>query len=117
MNVPEHPTLIKRMMQSRIKKMQAAGPVLAASLVEIARICGREGCKCTRGEKHTGNYITFKIEGKTRTVYVPKDLLCEVKAWIAEHRRMKKLSEEISQLAVAAIRSHVTHTRRRKGRS
>jgi len=117
MRIPKHPTLVKRMMQARVKKMQATGPVLAASLVKIARRCGREGCKCNRGQKHIGNYLTFKVEGKTKTVYVPKDLFSEVKAWIAEHKRMRRLSEEISQLAIAQIRTHVTNKKRRDGRS
>lgn len=116
MDTPRHPTLIKRMCYTRVKQFAAGGPVLAASLVTIAKTCGRLGCHCQRGEKHTGNYLTFKEEGKTRTVYVPLELLEDVKAWVAEHQRMKKLSQEISQLAIAQIRSHVTTRRQKAGR-
>ena len=51
------------------------------------------------------------------SVYVPKDLVPEVQAWIAEHHRLKRLLQEIHQLTLALIRIHVTHRRRRKGRS
>jgi len=116
MDVPTHPTLIKRMCESRLKQLYAKGPVLSASLVTIEKTCGRPGCHCMRGQKHAGNYLTFKEEGKTRTVYVPLDLLEDVKAWIAEHQRLKKLSQEISQLVVAQIRTHVQTRRRKAGR-
>lgn len=116
-NIPEHPTLIRKMIQSRVKKLKAQSPVVVASLVRIARRCGQPNCRCTRGQKHVGDYLTFKVAGKTRTVYVPQAMVGEVRSWIAEHRRMRKLSEEISRLAIAQVRSFITHKRRRAGRS
>ena len=117
MKIPKHPTLIRRMCGARVKRLKARGPVLAASLVKIAKHCGRAGCRCQRGEKHVGNYLTFKIAGKTQTVYVPLDLVDEVKKWIEEHRRLKELVREISQLTVAMVRTHVKTRKRRAGRS
>ena len=117
MKMPQHPTQIKRMIDARVKKLAAGGPVLAASLVQIAKHCGRKTCKChTRGEKHVGNYITFNQDGKTKTVYVPLDLLKEVQSWIAEHHRLKQLDKEISQLLAAYIRSFATDKKRKGGR-
>jgi len=117
MKIPEHPTLIRKMIQSRVKKLKAESPVLVASLVRIARSCGQPNCRCTRGQKHVGHFLTFKVAGKTRTVYVPQAMVSEVRSWIAEHRRMRKLSEEISRLAIGQVRSFATHNRRRAGRS
>ena len=117
MNIPRHPTLIKNMCSARVKKLRAVMPVLAASLVTIEKTCGRSGCHCQRGEKHSGNYLTFKESGKTRTVYVPLEILEDVKTWVIEHQRMKKLSQEISQLTIALIRSHVATRRNKAGRS
>ena len=117
MNIPEHPTLIRKMIQSRVKKLKAAGPVLVASLVQIAKRCGRTGCHCQSGEKHVGTYLTFKEQGKTRTVYVPLELREEVARWIAEHRRLKQLMRELSALSVARVRTHVATRQRRAGRS
>jgi len=117
MKVPQHPTLIRRMLQGRVKGLIARGPVLAASLVRIAKHCGRKGCRCQRGQKHVGNYLTFKVAGKTRTVYVPLDLVEEVRAWIAEGRRLKGLMRESSLLATALVRVHVGERKRKAGRS
>ena len=117
METPQHPTLILRMSESRVRQLQAHGPVLAASLVTIAKHCGRPGCHCQRGEKHRGQYLTYKEKGQTRTVYVPVDLVEEVKRWIEDHRRIKTLLRELSALSVARVRTHVRSRRRRAGRS
>ena len=117
METPQHPTLIRRMSDSRVRRLQAHGPVLAASLVTIAKHCGRAGCHCQSGAKHRGHYLTYKEKGKTRTVYVPVDLIGEVQQWIGEHRRLKHVMQELSQLTLARVRTHVSSRRRRAGRS
>ena len=117
MNIPQHPALLRKMIDSRVKKLQAGGPVLAASLVGIAKHCGRPGCRCLKnGQKHVGNYLTFRESGKTRTVYVPLDLLKDVQCWISEHHRLKQLDKEITQLTVALVKGHVADRTRRRGR-
>ena|SRR5436309_1909537 len=115
--IPKHPTLIRRHLEARLKEFQPQGPVLAASLVLVLRRCGRSGCHCQKGEGHPTHYLTCKQEGKTRTVYVPQDLLKEVQSWIREHQRLKKLGQHISQLALAQVQTHVTDRRRKAGRS
>jgi len=102
MKIPKHPTLIQRMRDARLKKLIPTCPPLAASLVSGSR---------------GGYQITLKDNGKTKTVYVPKDLKEEVEASIREHRRIKGLLQEITQLELARIRSHVTQKRRRGKRS
>jgi hypothetical protein len=41
----------------------------------------------------------------------------EVHGWIQEHRRVKQLIQEISELNRALIRTHVDERKRRAGRS
>jgi len=117
MKTPKHPTLIRRSLQARLKQLQAKGPVLAASLVTSRRACGNPRCRCARGHKHLGHYLTWKVKAKTHTVYVPVDLLPQVKQWTQEHRRLKELVRQITQLSLALIRTQVTARRRKSGRS
>ena len=65
---------------------------------------------------HQAHHLTFKEGGKTRTVYVPQDLLEEVRTWVQEHQRLKALIHEVSQLTLALIQGHVQHRKRRRGR-
>ncbi|HZY31007.1 MAG TPA: DUF6788 family protein [Candidatus Methylomirabilis sp.] len=116
MKIPTRASLIVQMIQSRVSQFVAQGPTLAASLVEIAKHCGREGCHCQTGSKHVGHYLTLKVAGKTKTVYVPLDLLEEVRSWIKEHKRLKELASEISQLSIARVRGYAQDQKRRQGR-
>jgi len=101
MKVPKHPTLLRRMRDARVKALVARCPPLSASL-------GRQA--------GGGWHVTLKERGKTRTVYVPKDLTEEVAACVEEHRRIKRLLREITQLQLALIRLHRTEQARRAGR-
>jgi len=101
MRIPKHPTLLRRMRDARVKQLVARCPPLAASL-------GRQA--------GGGGHVTLKEGGKTRTVYVPKDLTEEVQTSIREHRRIKRLVREITQLQLGLIRSHKTQQARRGGR-
>lgn len=101
MKIPRHPTLLRRMRDARVKEVVARCPPLAASL-----------CR-----QMTGMWqVTLKRAGKTKTVYVPQDLKEEVEASIREHRRIKRLLSEITQLQLALIRSYKTEKVRRGGR-
>lgn len=117
MKIPKHPTLIRRFLQARQKQLQAKSPVLAASLVTIRRACGNPNCRCARGKKHLGHYLTWKVKSKTHTAYVPVDLVPQARQWTQEHRRLKQLTRELTQLALALIQTHVTAQRRKHGRS
>jgi hypothetical protein len=55
--------------------------------------------------------LTSKEAGKTRSVYVPKDLVKDVKSWILNYRRIKKLLAEGSTLSITIIQQHVPEKR------
>ena len=117
MRVPSHPTRIRRKLESRLKLLVPAGPVLAASLVRLNKRCGQPACRCHHGGPlHPAYHLTYRQAGRTRTAYVPQDLLEEVRSWIQEHRRLKALTREVSQLSLALIKGHVRHRRLRRGR-
>jgi len=117
MHVPSHPTLIRRQLNARLKRLHSSQPILAATLVQFRKACGVPSCHCMRGgPKHASQHVTFKERGRSRSVYVPLDLLPEVRAWIEEHRRLKHLLREINQLTLALVRTHVRQRQRKKGR-
>ena len=101
MRIPKHPTTVRQMLAARVKEVVARRAPLAASL-----------CRQVTGMWQ----VTLKQAGKTKTVYVPQDLKEEVEASIQEHRRLKRLLTEITQLQLALIRSHKTEQARRDGR-
>ena len=87
----------------RLRKLQTLGqdrPLVAGSLNRVER-------RDTQGRTTAYWLLTFKQDGKTRSVYVPKDLVKEVQSWIRHHRRVKQLLSEISTLSIAIIQCHV----------
>ena len=101
MRLPKHPTLLRRMRDARVKQLPPRCPPLAASL-------GRQA--------GGGYHLTLKRRGKTHTVYVPRDLKDEVQAWVQEHRRIKRLLQEITTIQLVLIRLHRIEQARRGGR-
>jgi hypothetical protein len=117
MRFPSHPALLQRMLQHRLKQLATSSPILAASFGAYTHRCGRPACRCHHGGPlHQGQHVTFKEGGKTRSVYVPKHLLPEVRSWLAEHQRLKRLLHEIHQLTVALLRARARHHKLKAGR-
>lgn len=117
MRIPNHPTYILRMLQHRLKQLATTSPVLAASFGQYTHRGGRPTCRCHHGGPlHVGQHLTFKEAGTTRSVYVPKALLPEVRTWLAEHQRLKALLHEIHQLSVALLRARARLLKLKAGR-
>lgn len=116
MRIPEHPTQIRAMLDARRARMASDKPTLAGTLSRVKKRCGQPSCHCYHGEPHLAWHLGFKVQGKSKNVYVPFELLDDVRSWIAEHKRLKTLQAEIHQLAVALIRTHTTHKRHKAGR-
>jgi len=65
-------------------------------------------CKVQRpGRKPPAWQLTFKQAGKTRTVYVPVELVPEVQQWAKEFKHLKQLVRKVTRQNLAIIRRHV----------
>ncbi len=59
-----------------------------------------------QGRKQPSWQLTFKQDGKTRTVYVPVALVPEVTLWVEEFKRLKELIHKVSTQNLSIIRDH-----------
>lgn len=110
--------IIEKRRNALLKRLSEIGPFVTASLVKIHRKCGNKACRCAKGEGHSAHLLTMKVRGKTKSVYVPIGLVDEVKIWVHNHKRLKKLIREISNQSLALIHKHVPESRAaRKKRS
>ena len=87
--------------QAALRRLDQIGPFLEGSLCSFKR----HGCSTP------GWHLTFKQKAKTCTVYVPMDLVPEVKQWNRTHKQLKKLIREVSRHSLALIHSHVANRR------
>ena len=87
-----------------LEQLGQQSPFIAASLNHVKRLD-------KQGRKQDYHILTFKQDGKTRSVYVPKEMLKEVKLWIQNYQKIKKLMADISTLSISIIRTHVSEKR------
>lgn len=92
-------TRLIRRRETWLKKLADLGPVMRGSLVTAQR------------GNHTAHQLTVSVEGKTHTVYVPMDMIQEVKEWIKNYRRMQRIVKEVSKLSMAIIHCAVPESR------
>lgn len=91
-----------RLIQRRdawLAKLGQLGPMTRGSLVTARR------------GNHIAHQLTVSITGKTHTVYVPPGMVAEVRAWIANRKRMERILKEVSKLNMAIIHRHVPESR------
>lgn len=86
-----------RLRQAALRRLAEVGPLIEGSL------CSFKRRRCST----PGWQLTFRKRGRTRTVYVPMDMVREVQAWIRAHRRLKQIIRKITTHSLALIRGHV----------
>jgi hypothetical protein len=82
------------------RRLRGAEATLLGSLVTQGRRCGREGCRCAKGELH-GPYIYItlrKPRGRGGLLYVPAELAALVRERIELTAQMQAALEEISEI-------------------
>jgi hypothetical protein len=56
------------------------------------------GSVTTKGPKRTGHNLTAKVEGKTRSRHIPKDLAPRVKQMTQRHNKVRALIRKLSDV-------------------
>ena len=87
----------ERVVRSRLAKLVDDQPFLCGSLVSLRRVCGKEGCKCSRGELHRGLCIALRVGQKCKMIYVPQALEATARGWVSTYQEAWRMMEEISQ--------------------
>lgn len=102
-NKPSVNTIRKRR-QARLDKLGLCGPFVTGSLNRVEK-------KDKHGKVTVYYLLTFKEEGKTRSVYVPRDMVREVRQWVRNYQKLKKEIAQVSTDSIAVIRSFVREKR------
>jgi hypothetical protein len=90
----------ERALRSKLHQLLCRAEGLAhGSLVEMKRRCGKPNCRCASDDafKHSSLYLSQTRNGKTRMIYIPKDLEETVRRWVADFRRASELLEAVSR--------------------
>ena len=90
-----------KLQASYLKQLAQIGPFMEGTLSEYTRA----------GRKASSWHLTYKIEGKTHTVYVPLGMVEEVRQWTEEYRRVKQLIRKETKQSLAIIHGYVASQR------
>ena len=93
----------ERSARSRLAQLLHHHEVIRGSVVSMARRCGKAGCRCNQGEKHVSLYLSVKIEGKRRMVYIPAHLEGEVRRRVEAYREVERLTQVVSEACVNRV--------------
>lgn len=70
---------------------------LRGSLVEMARLCGKPGCRCLQGHKHRSLYLAVRRGHKRSLIYIPASLEQTVRQWVQTAHEIDDSIDFISQ--------------------
>jgi len=88
----------ERAIRSRLAQIVHGQPVMRATPCMREVTCGKASCRCARGDKHRALYVSCRVRGKSRQLFVPRSLEGQVRQWVANYRRVQELLEQLSEL-------------------
>lgn len=72
-----------------IQPFLADSPVIAGSLYELKRKCGKERCRCASGSLHARMVVSSKVGGKTKLRVVARGRLVEVRVRVRTYKELR----------------------------
>lgn len=71
------------------------GPLIRGVLLTRARVCGKPGCRCTRGERHVSKVLSVGVGGAIRQVHVPAGDQVRVSDKTERYRTFRRARTEL----------------------
>jgi hypothetical protein len=99
-----------RALRARRRRLTRSLPdiegLITGAVVEQGRRCGKEGCRCAKGELHGPyTYVVLPRDGgRTKTVYVPAGAAEAVRSGVALSASVRRALGEISAINVELLR-------------
>lgn len=98
---PKLPNRHTKARDAALRQIAQLGPFIEGSLSSFKR----PGCT------QPGWHLTFKRQGRTHTLYVPMNLVAQVKTWTRTYRQLKTLIRQVTRHSRALIHSHLANQR------
>jgi hypothetical protein len=93
---------VRRLLARRRALAEGLGSVeevLAGTLAEQTRRCGKAGCRCAGGEPHGPYaYFTARLQGRSRARYVPAGMAEAVRRYLQRGEQVETVLAEISAI-------------------
>lgn len=90
---------VEEQREAHVEELFGAETMVAGAFVKQGRTCGKPTCHCATGERHQARYLSRKIEGRTRMVYVPVGDEVDVVTKAERYRRFRQARAALIKLA------------------
>ena len=98
----------------------ALGECVRGTVVERRTRCGKPTCACASDdERRHGPYHYLVItlgRGQTKSVFIPADLVSQVRRWSKNYARLKAIVEQVTEANCTLIAAECGKGRSRSGR-
>jgi hypothetical protein len=88
----------ERALRSAMNRLLSQAGLLHGTLLVRQRVCGKPGCRCTRGHRHESLYLVVTEGGQGRQLYVPRQYEALVRAWLENYQAARARLDELSRL-------------------
>lgn len=89
---------LKKKQANILKRIRQIGPFLAGSLCATNKRCGNPKCRCaSQGPIHETMLLTWKENGITQTLYVPKELREQVEKLVEQYSSLRDHMKQMSR--------------------
>ena len=86
--------------QQQIQRvLSERGGLIRGTVGERSRVCGHEGCRCSRGERHVSKYLSAAEGGRTRQVHLPESEVGKVTEGSNRYQAFRRARTRVGQLA------------------
>src|SRR5262249_37362751 len=96
---------IEKDTRTRLLHLLGGDGLMRGTLIFREKRCGKDTCKCARGEKHTALYLLSSKDGHVRQTFVPRAKEAEVRGWIEQYKLVEELLEDLSDICWEKIKS------------
>lgn len=86
-------------------QMRKIGQMMQGTVIFRRMRCGKPNCHCARDFPHMFLCVTYKEEGKTKTVYVNKALEAEALLLSRNYKNHKELLKELTKVNLEILGS------------
>lgn len=76
---------------------------IRGSLVVMNRFCGKPNCRCQKGQKHKGVYLSQSQGGKTRMIYIPCHAVKKAAEHIKNYRKARGILNIVSDINIKLL--------------
>jgi len=76
----------------------ARGPLLPGCVYTLRRRCGKPTCRCTRGELHASEILSYRGQGRPQTITPRPGELRELRALTGAYRRFRQARTALGRL-------------------